>query len=63
MNAEKQDIATLLELLKMASERLPYSKTDLVSQSDLLCEDQSLIEMWPEACRRTGGRDVNFRLG
>ena len=63
MNAEKQDIATLLELLKMAAERLPYSKTDQVSQSDLLREDQSLIEMWPESCRRTGGAGRQFPPG
>ena len=54
MNAEKQDVATLIELLKMAAERWPHSEADQVSQSDLLREDHSLLEMWPEACRRTG---------
>lgn len=54
MNAEKKDVATLIELLKMAAERWPHFETDHVSQRDLLREDHSLLEMWPEACRRTG---------
>ena len=53
MNTEK-DIATLMELLKMAAERWPHSETDQVSQIELFRQDQSLLEMWPEACRRTG---------
>ena len=58
MNVDK-DIASLIELLKMADERWPRSGSGLVSQSDLLRRDHSLLEMWPEACRRTGvgGRD------
>ena len=54
MDAHKQDVATLIELLKMAAERWPRSEADQVSQSELLREDYSLLEMWPEACRRTG---------
>ena len=54
MDTHKQDVATLIELLKMAAERWPRSGTDQVSQSELLREDHSLLEMWPEACRRTG---------
>ena len=54
MDTHKQDVATLIELLKMAAERWPRSDADQVSQSDLLYEDHSLLEMWPEACRRTG---------
>ena len=54
MDTHKQDVATLIELLKMAAERWPRSEADQVSQSDLLREDHSLLEMWPEACRRTG---------
>ena len=54
MDAHKQDVATLIELLKMAAERWPRSEADQVSQSELLREDHSLLEMWPEACRRTG---------
>ena len=53
MNTDK-DVATLIELLKMAAERRPRSEVDQVSQSELLREDHSLLEMWPEACRRTG---------
>jgi hypothetical protein len=60
MNAEKQDVDTLIELLKMAAERWPHFETDQVSQSDLFREDLSLLEMWPEACRRTGVRGREF---
>ena len=54
MDTHKQDVATLIELLKMAAERWPRFETNEVSQSDLFREDHSLLEMWPEACRRTG---------
>jgi hypothetical protein len=57
------DIAPLLELLKMAAERRPYSETGQVSQDDLFCEDHSLLEMWPEACRRTGVGTREFPPG
>jgi hypothetical protein len=53
MNTE-EDVVTLIELLKMAAERWPRSETDEVSQSDRFRQDHSLLEMWPEACRRTG---------
>ena len=53
INTDK-DVATLIELLKMAAERRPRSEVDQVSQSELFREDHSLLEMWPEACRRTG---------
>ena len=54
MNTEKKDVATLIELLKMEAERWPQAETYEVSQSELFCRDRSLLEMWPEACRRTG---------
>jgi hypothetical protein len=54
MNNHEQDVATLIELLKMAAERWPRSADDQVSQGELFREDHSLLEMWPEACRRTG---------
>jgi hypothetical protein len=54
MNTHNEDVATLIELLKMAAERWPSSETNEVSESELLSEDHSLLEMWPEACRRTG---------
>ncbi len=54
MNTEKKDVATLVELLRMAAERWPRFEADDVSQSDLLREDRCLLEMWPEACLRTG---------
>ena len=60
MKAEK-DIVALIELLKMEAEQWPQSRTGDVSQSDLFCRDQTLLEMWPEACRRTGVGGVNFR--
>ena len=54
MITEKNNVATLIELLKMEAERWPQSETLEGSQSDLFCRDRSLLEMWPEACRRTG---------
>ena len=60
--AEK-DIVALIELLKMETERWPYSGTDKVSQTDLFRRDQTLLEMWPEACRRTGVGGRNFPPG
>jgi hypothetical protein len=54
MNTQEKDVATLIELLKMAAERSPHFANDHISQRDLLREDCSLLEMWPEACRRTG---------
>lgn len=62
MNSRK-DIAPLIELLKMAAERRPHSETGQVSQGDLFCEDHSLLEMWPEACRRTGVGTREFPPG
>jgi hypothetical protein len=53
MHTEHKDVVTLIELLKMAAERRPRSSTQ-ASQNELLSEDRSLLEMWPEACRRTG---------
>jgi len=64
MNTEKQqDVATLIELLKMAAERWPRFEADQVSQRDLLREDRCLLEMWPEACRRTGVGKREFPPG
>ncbi len=58
-----KEIVALIELLKMTAEQLPHSDTDEVSESDLLREDRSLLEMWPEACRRTGVAEREFPPG
>ena len=50
----EEDIPALLELLKMAAAQWPHPGTGEVSESDLFSRDQTLLEMWPEACRRTG---------
>ena len=50
----EKDIAALLELLKMASEQSPHSDIAELSQNDFFREDRCLLEMWPEACLRTG---------
>ena len=63
MNIHNQDFDTLIELLKMAAERWPRSETNEASQSELFREDHSLLEMWPEACRRTGVRMHEFPPG
>ena len=63
MKTNEQDIAALIELLKMAAVRRAHSEADQVSQSELFREDHSLLEMWPEACRRTGVGEREFPLG
>ena len=56
MKTEKteKDIPALLELLKMEAEQWPDPGSGEVSETDLFRRDQTLLEMWPEACRRTG---------
>jgi hypothetical protein len=53
MKAEK-DIPALLELLNMEAAQWPQPEPSEISESDLFRRDQTLLEMWPEACRRTG---------
>jgi len=62
INTEK-DIVALMELLKMAADQWPGSTTGLVSQSELFRQNQFLLEMWPEACRRTGVGRREFPQG
>jgi hypothetical protein len=50
----ENDIGPLLELMKMEAAHWRYSGTGEVSQDELFRRDQFLLEMWPEACRRTG---------
>ena len=67
MNIEN-DIAALIELLRMSDERWPASGPEsgpesgagVASPRDLLREDHSLLEMWSEACRRTGAAGREF---
>ena len=61
--AENDIVAALIELLKMAAEQWPHSRTAEVSQNDSFCRDQTLLEMWPEACRRTGVGGREFPPG
>jgi len=63
MNTDKENVATLIELLKMADERRPRPEAYQVSESELFREDHSLLEMWPEACRRTGVGKREFPPG
>ena len=62
MNAER-DIATLIELLRMEAELWPPSARHQASETDRLRRDQSLLDLWPEACRRTGGAVREFPAG
>ena len=59
----ENDIVALMELLKMEAERWPHSRTGEFSQGDLFRHDQTLLEMWPEACRRTGVGGREFPPG
>jgi hypothetical protein len=63
MTTEKQDIAPLIALLKMAADQWPSSEVGEVSQSELFRRDQALLKMWPEACRRVGVEKREFPLG
>ena len=57
-----KDIVALIELLKMAAEEWPQPVGQL-SQKDAFQQDQSLLQMWPEACRRTGVGGREFPPG
>lgn len=59
----ERDIVPLLELLKMAEEKWPRSGSGNVSETELLRRDQMLLEMWPEACRRSGIEVHDFPIG
>lgn len=59
----ERDIAPLLELLKMAAEKWPSSDDASIPESELLKRDQALLDMWPEACRRTGIPVHEFPIG
>ena len=50
----ERDVASLIELLKMAEEKWPNPGSEEISESEMLSRDQALLEMWPEACRRIG---------
>ena len=50
----ERDVASLIELLKMAEEKWPNPGNDEISESEMLSRDQALLEMRPEACRRIG---------
>jgi hypothetical protein len=63
MITEKQDLAPLLALLKMAADQWPGSEVGEVSQSELLRRDQALLKLWPEACRRVGVKEREFPRG
>jgi len=59
----ERDIVPLIELLKMAEEKWPSSESDEISETELLSRDQALLDMWPEACRRTGVLVHEFPIG
>jgi hypothetical protein len=59
----ERDIPPLIELLKMAEETWPSSESAEISETELLSRDQALLDMWPEACRRTGVPVHEFPIG
>ena len=63
MDDSNYDIAALIELLKMAGERWPRVEHRKLSASEHIRQDRSILEMWPEACRRTGVGKREFPLG
>ena len=54
MGTDNREIAPLLALLKMAADQWPSSEVGEVSERELFRRDQTLLNMWPEACRRVG---------
>jgi len=63
MLEREKDIAPLIELLKIAAEKWPSSESGDISESESLRRDRVLLEMWPEACRRTGVEVHEFPAG
>jgi hypothetical protein len=59
----ERDIASLIELLKMAEEKWPSSDGYEISETEMLSRDQALLDMWPEACRRIGFSKREFPIG
>ena len=63
MNTDKQDVAAVVEPLKMAAERQPRSEADQVSQSEVFRRRSLLLEMWPgKPAAAPGSEGVNSRL-
>jgi PilZ domain len=56
----ERDVASLIELLKMADEKWPGPGNNEISETEMLSRDQTLLEMWPEACRRVGFPEREF---
>jgi hypothetical protein len=50
----ERDVASLVELLKMAEEKWPSAESNEICETEMLTRDRDLLDMWPEACRRTG---------
>jgi hypothetical protein len=50
-------------VVKLTSEKWLDSKSADISESELFRRDQMLLEMWPEACRRTGVEVHEFPIG
>src|SRR5262245_15510961 len=61
-NADR-DVATLIELLRMEAELHPPFERDKACPVERLRRDQILLDMWPEACRRTGAVGREFPAG
>lgn len=58
----ERDIAPLIELRKMAEETRRVRKAPKSPKPNYLVE-QALLDMWPEACRRTGVPVHEFPIG
>jgi len=58
----ERDVASLIELLKMAEEKWPSPENSEISETEMLSRDRALLEMWPEACRRIGFPEREFPI-
>src|SRR5262249_23685732 len=44
----ERDVASLIELLKMADEKWPSPESHEISETEMLSRDRALLDMWPE---------------
>jgi len=58
MEVSDQDISALIELLRMAADQCPRLSEN--SHREMFNQDKMLLQMWPEACRRTGAGTRQF---
>ena len=62
MDTHKQDVATLIELLKMAAERWPRSDAEQVPRENYCAKITPCLRCGRKPADARGSEGVNFRL-